>query len=269
MVKIQSTRNHQLFSKDSGENRPLNIKTHKRLEASMRKYGFLPCFPIIVVRDKNGKLIIRDGQHRFAIAESLGFPIYYVEYPSDFDLAEINSTSCTWKLSDYAQKYADSDVKAYLEGMEFVERHKLPIGIAFALLSGAHSYGDVREQFISGKFKVRDKEWAELVASLYTSLVSMSKQVKNTRLLEACMEVCRVPEFDPGRLLRGAKRCHDMLVGHSGKDGYLDMLEEIYNFGQRQSFGLKAAASNAKRERRVVKSGGQKPTNPSNHKSAN
>jgi len=260
MTKIQSTRNYQLFSKDSGENRPLNVKTHKRLAASMRKYGFLPCFPIIVIRDKDGMLVIRDGQHRYAIAEAEGLPVYYVEYPSDFNLAEINSTACIWKLSDYARKYAENNVKSYLEGVEFAEKHKLPIGIAFALLSGVHTYGDVREQFISGNFKVRDREWAELVASLYTSLVSASRQVKNTKLLEACMEVCRVPEFDPNRLLRRANRCHDMLVGYSSKDGYLDMLEEIYNFGQGPSFGLKAAANNAKRERRVVKSNGHKAT---------
>ena len=254
MQKIQSTRDYRLFDYNNGENRPLDIKKHKRLVTSMKKYGFLSCFPIVVVRAKNGKLTIRDGQHRFVIAQSLALPIYFVEEATDFDLAEMNGTPLPWKLDDFARKYAANGVKPYEEGLQFAENHKLPISDAFALLAGTSSYSNIREQFVAGSFKVKDRAWAESVASLYKSLVTMSKQLKSTRMLAACLAVCRVPEFDAKRLLRGAKRCHDRLAAYSTKDGYLRMLEDVYNFGSARSFGLAAAANNAERERHPVKS---------------
>lgn len=250
MQKIQSTRDYRLFEYiNSGENRPLDVKKHKRLVTSMKKYGFLSCFPIVVVHAKNGKLTIKDGQHRFVIAQSLALPIYYVEEPTDFDLAEINGTPLPWQLVDFARKHAANGIKPYEEGLQFAENHKLPISDAFALLAGTSSYSNIREQFVAGAFKVKDRAWAESVASLYKSLVGMSKQVKSTRMLAACLAVCRVPEFDARRLLRSAKRCHDKLASYSTKDSYLRMLEDIYNFGSTRAFGLAAAANNAERER--------------------
>jgi ParB-like chromosome segregation protein Spo0J len=79
MKKIVNTRNYRLFERDSGENRPLDIKKHKKLMESMKKYGFLEVFPVVVTRNGGDKLIVKDGQHRIAIAEALGLPVYYVE----------------------------------------------------------------------------------------------------------------------------------------------------------------------------------------------
>src|SRR5262245_196659 len=251
MLKIQSTRDYRLFSCDSGENRPLDAKQHKTLELSMRKHGFLPFFPIIVIRDKDGKLIVWDGQHRLEFAKALKLPVYYVETTSDthVDLAEIQGTIKLWKVIHYAQRYAANGVKSYQDALEFADRHKLPTGATFALLAGTSSYSNIKEQFIGGQFKIKDKDWAEAVASLYVALGALSSAVKKTAMLEACMAVSRVPEFDPRRLLGGAKRCREKLVSYSTKEAYLDMLEYLYNFGRGQAFGLKAAAANAMRER--------------------
>lgn len=63
------------------------------------------------------------------------------------------------------------------------------------------------------------------------------------------MSVCRVPDFDAGRLLQCAARCRERLVSYSTRDAYLGMLEEVYNFGRKQLFGLKSAAVMAMRDR--------------------
>lgn len=278
MLKIQSTRDYRLFSRDSGENRRLDIKRHKKLELSMKKHGFLPRFPIIVIRDKDGKLTIWDGQHRFAFAEALRLPIYYVEVAdeTELDIADIQDCVTPWKLTDYAERYADNGIEAYVEGLKFAKTHQLPIGITFALLSGTSSYGNIKDNFIAGKFKIKDRAWADAVAALYVALVALSPAVKRTAMVEACMAVSRVPEFDPQRLLAGAKRCREKLVCYSNKDAYIDMLEYLYNFGRGQSFGLKAAAANAShavRERVQFKPkqtvNPERPAKPNNHKSAN
>src|SRR5262245_51957840 len=102
----------------------------------MKKYGFLEVFPIVVYRNGSDHFVVKDGQHRLAVAESLGLTVYYVEDDTDFDVAKVNEATKIWVLRDYAQKFAANGVKPYQEGLEFAERHGLPIGTAFSLLSG-------------------------------------------------------------------------------------------------------------------------------------
>lgn len=251
--RIESTKNYQLFQNNSGENRPLNVNKHKRLIESMRLYGFLDVYPIIVYRDTKGQLVVKEGQHRLAIAQSLGLPVHWVETNVDFDIAIVNNTQKVWSLIDYARKYAATGVRPYQEGLEFMEQHSLPVSKAFSLLAGTAVFHNCSESFLNGTFKIKDRPWANAVAGIYAPLVNLSKAVKNDRMIEACMAVCRIPDFDPHRLLSNAERCREKLVSYSQKENYLQMLEEIYNFGRKQLVGLKSAAIMAMRERNPAK----------------
>ncbi len=251
--KIQVTKDYRLFHRHEGENRPLNIKKHKKLKDSMSLYGFLSCFPIVCVRGEDGRLIIKDGQHRHMIAESLGLPVYWIEEEVDFDVAVVNCTAKIWALRDYAQKHAVNGLSSYGEGLEFAAQHGLPIGTAFALLAGTTTFSNCTDQFIDGTFTIKDRKWADAVAGIYGPVTTMSAQVKNQRFIEACMAVCRVKEFNQKRLLANAERCREKLASYSTRDAYLDMLETIYNFGRKDLVGLKALATMAMRERNAAK----------------
>jgi hypothetical protein len=250
--KIQTTKDYRMFERHSGENRPLDIKKHKKLMDSMKLYGFLPCFPIVVVRNSKGHLIVKDGQHRLLIAETLKLPVHWIEETIDFDVAIVNSTARVWQLRDYAQKHAANGLKAYSEGLTFAEAHSLPLGISFALLAGTTNFANCEQAFTDGSWKVKDRSWADAVAGIYGPLVVMASQMRNARLIEACMAVCRVPGFDASRLLNGAERCREKLVAYSTRDAYLDMMEELYNYGRKQLVGLKSAAVMAMRERSAI-----------------
>ncbi len=255
--KITATKSYRLFGR-SGENRPVDLKKHKKLYDSMRRYGFLSCFPIVCVRDDSGNLVVKDGQHRLAIAEELGLPVFYVIEDTDFDVAVINCTPKPWTLRDYAQKFAENGVSAYREGIEFAEQHGLPIGTAFALLGGTTTFSNIQGSFIDGTLKMRDREWADAVASVYCSVVTLSRHVSNARFIEACMAACRVEEFDIARMIRGAERCREKLVSYSTRDAYLDMMEEVYNYGRKQLVALKVSALQAMRNRNAVMGNGKK-----------
>lgn len=255
--KINATKNYRLFGR-SNLNRETDPKKHKRLLKSMQKYGFLPCFPIVCRRDENKQLVIKDGQHRFVIAESLGLPIHWVEEDTDFDIAEINTTGVVWSIKDYARMHAENGLKAYQDGLDFAETHGLPIGIAFAMLGGTTTFNNIYNAFVEGTFKVKDRRWADAVAEVYVPMIRLSPEVRNARFLQACMSVCRVEEFEAKRLLQNASRCREKLLSYSTRDAYLTMLEEIYNFGRAKLCGLKSAATMAMRERfqpRQVKRG--------------
>jgi len=254
--KIQVTKNYAIFVQHSNENRPLDLRKHKKLMDSMKIYGFLKCFPIVVRRERGGdgkeRLLVKDGQHRLIIAQTLGLAVYWVEEEVDFDVAVVNSAAKPWQLRDYAQKFAANGNLQYQEGMDFSDQYALPIGTAFALLAGTTTFSNCQNAFIQGSFKVKDRAWADAVAGLYGPLTAMSPHVKNARLLEACMAVCRVKEFDRNRLLSNADRCREKLASYSTRDAYLDMMETIYNFGRKQLLGLKSAAVMAMRERDAI-----------------
>lgn len=261
--KIQATKNYALFHKSPG-NRLLDVPKHKKLIDSMKLYGFLKCFPIVVSRDKDGKLVVKDGQHRLAVAEMLGLTVYWVEEEIDFDIAVINNTPKVWQLRDYALKFAANGAKQYEEGLDFAERHRLPIGTAFSLLAGTTSFSNCENQFIDGTFKIKDRVWADSVAGIYSAMVSLSSELRKVTFVEACMSVCRVEGFDPKRLIAGAERCREKLVNYGTRDAFLTMLEEVYNFGRKQLVGLKLAATIAMRERTACK----KKTKPSEPQAA-
>ncbi len=249
--KIQATKNYALFSR-SAQNRDTDIKRHKGLMRSMQKYGFLPCFPIVCTRDKNGGMEVKEGQHRLAIAQSLGIQVWYVVVDTDFDVAEINNTAKGWKLRDYAEVHARNGVAAYEDGLRFADEYKLTIGTAFSLLAGTTCRRQYMPSFIAGTFKVKDRTWAASVAGIYAPLLGMAKCLRTARFVEACMAVCRVKGFDQKRLIGGAERCREKLVAYSTRDAYLDMLEQLYNFGRRELVPLKTLALTAMRDRSSV-----------------
>jgi hypothetical protein len=249
--KVQSTKNYRLFTR-SEENRQTDIKKHKALMRSMRKYGFLPCFPIVCVRDEKNRLVVKDGQHRLAIAETLGLPVHWIEEATDFDVATINSTAKVWTVRDYAERWLASGKAAYGEAMEFAEQHRLPLGIAFAMLGGVSSFNGISDPFMRGDFRVKDREWADAVAATYGPITKLAPATRNARFLAACMAACRIPDFDVERFLANARRCQDKLGAFSTRDAYLDMMETVYNFNRQKLVGLKAAATMAMRERSFV-----------------
>jgi hypothetical protein len=250
--KIQCTKNYRLFAR-SGDNREVNLKKHKKLYESMKRYGFLPCFPIVCVRNGIEPRIVKDGQHRLAIAEELGLPVYYIDEPTDFDVAVINCTAKVWTLRDYADKYAHQGNTAYAAGVEFSSRHGVPLGLGFALLAGTTGFTNIQNAFVSGEFKIRDELWAECVGSTYAALIDISPSLKSVRFLEACMGAARVNGFDAGRLIHNAKQCREKLVSYSTRDAFLDMMEYVYNFKRQKTVPLKFLAIQAMRDRMPMK----------------
>lgn len=252
---IHVTTNYRLFNKSS-DNRPLDPKKHKRLYESMQKYGFIPDYPVIAIRAADGNLELKEGQHRLQAAESLGLPVYWTETKIDFDIGLVNDTQKPWQTIDYARKHASNGLKVYQDGIDFAEQYKIPIGTAFALLGGTTSFGNVEPQYKSGTFKIKDKPYADMVATVYSSISNMSSAgIKKQTFIEACMKVCRVSGFDPKRLISGAELCREKLVNYGTCDGFLTMLEEVYNFKRfaKNLFPLKLQAIATMRDRNATK----------------
>jgi hypothetical protein len=249
--KIQTTRNYRMFTR-SEDNRGVNLQKHKSLIESMKEYGFIEGFPVVCIRGNGGVLIVKDGQHRLAIAEMLDLPVSYVEIDDDFNIAKINGGQEKWTMYDYAHMWSKNGREAYTEALAFTQEHKLQIGAACAILSGTTSFTNIEKAYRNGDFVIKDREWADAVASLYGAMVRISPSVERAAFLNACMAVCRVKDFDQRRLVKAAERCRNKLVNYATRDAYLDMIEDVYNFGAKHIVGLKIAALMAMRERCAV-----------------
>lgn len=256
--KINATKDYGLFVR-SRDNRPTDVNRRKKLVTSMKMYGWLPCFPMVCVRNGNKALVVKDGQHRLEIAEGMNLTVYWVEHDNDFDVAVTAAGQKPWIPRDYAQCYDAKGHKSYHEGLQFSEQYSLPIGVAFALLAGHTSYSNIEVDFVSGRFKVKDREWADAVAELYSQITELASSLKTANFIGACMAVCRTKAFSPKRLIEGAKRCRDKLVPYSTRDAYLDLMETLYNYGRQSLSPLKIDAVNAMRERNAVNHPKPKP----------
>lgn len=250
-IYINVTKSYGLFGR-SEDNRPVNIKKHRLLAESMKEYGWLPCFPLACFRDKSNNLIVKDGQHRLALAETLGLPVYWIEVDVDFDIAKVNGGQEKWTLRDYAEKYARNGVKPYAEGIEFSEQYGLTLGTAFALLAGTASFNNVQAAYVTGRFQIRDRKWANDVAFLYSRMTNISKVLAKKTFVEACMALARLESIDSARLVQNAERCREKLVSYSTREAFLEMLEEIYNFGRKNQVPLKFNAMEVMRQRNAT-----------------
>lgn len=245
--KINATKDYSIFNRGP-ENRPTDVKKRRRLIESMKEYGFLPCFPVVCYRDSKKHLIVKDGQHRLAIAEMLGLTVYWVEESYDFDPAKVAGGVTKWSLPDYAGRWAANGRQDYQDLLDFSANYNLPIGTSAALLGGSMAFRGVSDDFYNGDFVTKDKAWAERVGTVYSAIKVLARNIVNSRLGLAIMSVCRVKGFDPHRLIKNAERVREKLVSYSTKEAYLDMLEEIYNYSAKNLVPLKIEVMKRERE---------------------
>lgn len=245
---LRATKDYGLFT-HSRDNRPTDLSNRKGLLESMQKYGFLPAYPIHCVRARDGKMEIRDGQHRFAMAQKLGLPVWYVVLADDVSVPEINNTQKAWTPLNYAQCFAAQGNQHYADLIEFAKKYAVPVTLAAAILAGTACPHNIRAAFASGEFVIKTPARAHSIAHVFSALVKLNRSVRNARLLEAIYAVSHIKEVEMQRIVEGATRCPEKLVAYGTKDGYLEMLEELYNFGRRVRVPIKIPAENAMKER--------------------
>lgn len=234
-AKLQRTKNYAQFS-FAKQNRPvdlLNISSgHKKLRASMEKYGFLPSCPIMV-DSQNGRFVIKDGQHRFTFAHELGLEVYFVVDETNIDIAEINAAQSGWSMRDYANRWANEGRKDYTTALQFADQYRVPVGTAFAMLCGTISFSNMKLKFRDGQFKINNISFSTRVAKCYADLCAVKKGVRHDNLVAAIWACCHVPYFEESRILETVRRRPELMTSCGTTESFLQMLGEIYNYGRK------------------------------------
>jgi hypothetical protein len=238
-MKIYKTKNYDKFTLLFG-NRNIDPANLKRMIRSMNKVD-LPV-PIIVKRDKNGNLVIIDGQHRLAAAKELGKPIFYIIIDNDIGLSEVrtvNQAQKGWELYQYLTSFIAEEIMAkntkgpYHIFQWFKNKYDLPYTVCFDLLAKKPMYTrSTTRAFKDGKFTVKNLTQAIREADFITSLKNYTDLYKVRKFVMALVIAMRDARFDVDRFINQLKKpsCKQMMGERPTTDLYMDLINEINNY---------------------------------------
>ena len=254
-AKLSATKDYRLFD-ISDDNRNIDLAHRKALRESLRKYGWIPAYPMDVQR-RGTKLVIVDGQHRFRMAQELNISVWYVITESKHDVADVNAAQKSWSIRNYAERYAKKGIKDYEQVLTFAADHNIGINVATGLLYGHADARNVSQQFKAGTYKVRDVQHANKCARIFEAVRHENQPAANMFCMAAIQLIVRVLNFDENRMIKGIARRGDLLRHLPTREAYLDVLQEIYNdrFSNTNRIPLRFEAENilAKRKQCMIK----------------
>lgn len=252
-MKIETTTNYELFER-MDFNR--DVTKTRKLEASMKKHGFIPAYPLHCVKE-GGKLKIKGGHHRFIVASKLGLPIIYVLCSDNASIHELEDATNNWSMNDYLVSFVRLGDPDYIEVQSYVDITGIAPGMAVSMLGGEMaSSGNKRIPFKTGEYKVTEqgRVHARLVANIANIMKSNGLVFAIERqCIMALSRIISAGQIDVDRLKKKIKAFPEYVSKQATVDKYMDMFEAVYN---RQTQGAKIPlvmlTNNAIKEREVL-----------------
>jgi len=210
-----------------------DVRKTKRLEASMKRHGYIPSYPLHCLRGSNGKLRIKAGHHRFVVARKLGLPVYYVLGDDTATIHELERATVPWSPADYLESYVRSgDKPAYNAVREYHQRTGIPLGLCVGLLAGeTANSGNQLRRFKAGRYELaEDLSHAERVADLVQHCTNEGVAfAKQTLFVQAVSRCLRAREFDPKVFKTRVSANPGSLTNCRNLDSMMENIEEVYN----------------------------------------
>lgn len=240
--KIYGTRNYAMFTLDES-NRPIVPEKVTKLSESIKVKNFLHLWPIVV--DTNFKVI--DGQHRLTVAKLLEVPIYYVVSGqiTILDIPRITDNVSKWTAENYVHYYCKHKVTDYLLLRDYLRKYpfiKLARAAQFFVQGNKASYtGRLRD----GSFSADRMEYAELVAERVLDFKPWFAYWEHDLFVQAIANLTDNALYDHDRMMRKMEWLSKKLVKCPDLRTYIENLNEIYNFKERNRVELKPLAPRA------------------------
>jgi len=240
-MKILASKDYSKFRFEA-TNRP--IRSNPRLVRSMKAHGWIDAYPAHVVKNCTG-YIIKDGQHRFLAAEKLGIPVKFVICEdSEISVSQINDAQMPWRISDHVHSRAAGGDPDYQYLLQFSTAHKLPVGICASILNNADVRKGMGAVVRGGTFKVKSPEHAERVALIVDAARRHVAWAGHCLFIDAIRRCFGVKGFSADRLVKKMHAHPSLLVVQANLDGFLAMLENVYNYKAGDKISIAFAAKN-------------------------
>jgi hypothetical protein len=234
-VKVYQTTEYSRFKFING-NRELNEQKINRIVADIEAgIDVLKYYPL-VVREKDDRLEIDDGQHRFYISKKLKRPVYYIVAPEErklVDIAKINSNTEKWKTKDFIHCYTQQGNEHYVKLNEFMTVYELSATLAIKLLGdGEPGYGgggrDGQQKFHRGEFQANHYDEAVKITEACRQFKDF-KNWKSASFFLAIYKIMKAGKVTIDELAEKYQGHKDQLTEQPGPKEYIANLEMIYN----------------------------------------
>jgi hypothetical protein len=221
---IDVTSEYDIFQRLPG-NRALSENHIKQLMEAMREQDLF--VPILV----NQEFQVIDGQHRLEARKRLGLPVpfYWTEGLGLSQVQGLNSTQKGWRNEDFVDAYIELGNNEYRTYKWFRSKYGIPHEATVWLLTGS-DMRKVRDRFQHGDFTVTDLEGGKRKAEMLQQIKPFFKHWKHGSFIKAFLIVLNREGFDFKTFMHRVKMNPTMLVPCPSIDGYLRLIEEVYNY---------------------------------------
>ena len=232
----QVTKDTLIFKKIKWNRNVKRGKVEKMINSVRSGVNFLPYYPILL--DKNFKVV--DGQHRLAVCEELGLPVYYHVLPDKvrmIEVMELNSNSTNWVWDDYVNAHIssntlNSDSYGYLKAM--CNKYSVPKATIASLLfhGNADRSKSLTEAIQQGEFRVR---YQSEVITFLDNMESLKPVISayTGPITQAFWEVKDNEQFSFEKFLHKCNIKSETLKHLGSKKQALSAIEDIYNFSSK------------------------------------
>lgn len=236
-TKVFYTKDYTRFSKITG-NRDLNANKIKKMKADIESGLDILRYCPILVAEKEGKLEIIDGQHRFNVSRILKSHVWYVmvDELTLSEIARINSNQEKWKTKDFINCYVENKNEHYIGLNSFIEKYQLPLAVSLQCLTNglnikAAGGGLIMDSFYTGKFEIKMAKEAEVLGD---SVIQFSKfkLYKQRAFCVAIAKILAAKKIDLKELIAAINKNPDRLEPQINEKGYILNLEVIMNIGK-------------------------------------
>lgn len=227
---IQETKNYGLFKFMEG-NRDVNSAHLQNIVKSMQEKYLIS--PIIVNEDFE----IMDGQHRFSSCKELGAPILFIQIKG-YGLDEVqryNSNSRNWNPTNFMESYIEQGVPGY----DLYKTLKDTFGFTHTetlfIIAGGKSDGkNDLLKFRNGKMEfIKDTDKIFMLGRMVQDFGKFYDGYKRPAFFRACMTIFKNKKYNHEVMLKKLSRQTDRLKHCATVDGYLRIMEDIFNHHSR------------------------------------
>ena len=229
-----------------------SIGNTKNLEESMRKFGWIDAYPMHVEKNGSGKLKIKAGHHRFVVAKKLGIPVKYIICDDlGATIQELEKSTRLWSMQDYLESYVRNKRPSYIAIKEYCELTGIGLNNAISMLGGESAGSNNKGKlFKNGVFKISDSQHAEIVGDIVIYLKRIGIKFANANLFVQAISRCVwVKEFLPSVFKNKCKTFKALVEKQQNLEGYLQMIDSIYNRQSKKKIPLQHLASETSRKR--------------------
>jgi hypothetical protein len=192
---LQSTKDYSRFELCQF-NRSVEKKKH--LLESMRKYGYIPAYPLHCTKGDGNRLQIKGGHHRFECAQELGIAVYFVVSNDDASIHVLEEATTRWSIKDYLESFARCGLGDYAKVKEYHEKTGIPIGLCISMLGGeAAGSSNLVAKFKQGKFVVKDELHAATVADVVAHCAEHGIKAVDSIFVQSLSRCLFCSEFSP------------------------------------------------------------------------